>query len=998
MNRRFLLMTGAIALVALMFAFSQARPLPTAEAQVPGPPAPATVSLDLIMCDGTGGLNAPQCANSANTTVGDGDGLIEEGENPEMQVSMWSDLDWTDASDETFFDLATVIWTTGPAGPDQTGDGWEDPISGLAAESPNTLGAAVGEMSFKIQSNFESELVFFNNVDDAPTGTDPTVMGQPPVCNIDRAALTDSYEMWVATTPFLPEVDVLDTDGNGCIETEEDSVDGDCVLDHMPKGVTMMPTGTSRLIVNVGLPVSTFMGRAFGIARLPITTGVTNDVDVNLLVFNFLQPGGYYIHITTVGYPVVAAAQPQTGDEFGQTVATCLPYYASPTRVFGVTVDPDWNEDGASTGDELGLGGEVNFVVMNHGGPFDLGLQESRFGDYDGDGIGTAYDRCNIDPTCGTAADDPDGDWLCGACDPDPATGCAPGEPRSTIPWHACQDADGDHWINQSDNCPNTPNSGQLDGDGDGVGDACDPEPDIKGDGSGYAGGFNDSDNWCFDQFTIGLNEPAAELGVAPPGAIGAEAKYCLGPTSEVGATTEPYANPPLYAVNVDPYRDADDDGTPDYVNPGDFDGDTVDDVQYDADNDADRDGHSDACEGFNGTDALDPSSMPGAPAVAGIPGVGGDCDGGGEFDYAENHKQFLTDPFDPGDDWATPLSELADEDGDGCVDSEEIAGAAAPNPGATGNYNPLDPFDFYDVPIPAVPDPNPNGTRNQAVAMDDVLGVLFYVGTYDGDGGAPNANGVAYDIDKDGNGLKDGRDYDRAPSPAPNPPWDADPPSGAVAMDDVLAVLAQTGLSCIGAPDLQYADAHVSIVSLSVGGVDYPPGSDIVNPLVASTIIDVKVAERVDHIDGATGPVEVKEYVYFKDAPPGIYHCVNDPGAVSKDPAPLSIVQQDCTVDGEIVPPLTLVEVPDPLLPTVNPILDVLVRWTLAKDTDYIKTVNMIHISDTPGPYVWNSTTLPPPGSYPIKVCVKEIPEPPAVETDWSDNADCADFTLIVP
>jgi len=970
----------------------------------------------MVMCDGAGPNNPqPYCANAGPTTVGDDDGLIEEGENPEVQVSQWSDLDWTDQSDEAFFDLASVIWTAGPPGPDQTGDGWEDPLSGLAANSPTTLGAAVGEITFKIQSNLTPSLMLLNNVDDAPTDTDPTVMGQPPVCNIDRLDMMETFELWVATTSFLPEVDYLDTDGNGCIESQEDSVDGDCVLDKgPPKGVTMMPWPTARLIVNAGLPVSQLMGRAFGIARLDILSMTTEGVDVNLLVFNMLQPGGYYIHITTVGYPVVAAAQPQTGDEFGQTVATCLPYYAAPTRVFGVTVDPDFDGDGVSgePPHEDGLGGEANYVVMNHGGPFDLGLQESRGPDYDGDGIANQFDRCRTDPTCGTAADDPDGDWLCDTCDPDPGTGCAVGEPRSTIPWDPCQDADGDGWMNAFDNCPNTANPTHEDSDGDGVGDVCDPLPEIDGDGSGYAGGINNGDNWCFDQFTIGLGEPAAELGVAPPGAIGAEAKYCLGPVSEVGPTQDPYVNPPLYAVDIDPYLDSNDDGIPDYVNPGDFDGDTVDDVQYDADGDADRDGHSDACEAAgpdgdpsttgDNSDPLNPTSTPGAPAVAGIPGIGGDCDGGGEFDYAENHKQFLTDPFDPGDDVVTPPDgprmDLTDEDEDGCMDSEEMAGAAAPNPGATGNYNPLDPFDFYDVPIPAVPDPNPNGTRNQAVAMDDVLGVLFYVGTYDGDGGAPNANGVAYDIDKDGNGLKDGRDYDRAPSPAPNPPWDADPPSGAVAMDDVLAVLAQTGLSCIGAPDLQYADAHVSIVSLSVGGVDYPPGSDIVNPLVASTIIDVKVAERVDHIDGATGPVEVKEYVYFKDAPPGIYHCVNDPGAVSKDPAPLSIVQQDCTVDGEIVPPLTLVEVPDPLLPTVNPILDVLVRWTLAKDTDYIKTVNMIHISDTPGPYVWNSTTLPPPGSYPIKVCVKEIPEPPAVETDWSDNADCADFTLIVP
>ena len=48
---------------------------------------------------------------------------------------------------------------------------------------------------------------------------------------------------------------------------------------------------------------------------------------------------------------------------------------------------------------------------------------------------------------------------------------------------------------------------------------------------------------------------------------------------------------------------------------------------------------------------------------------------------------------------------------------------------------------------------------------------------------------------------IKEGVKYDRSPSPGLNPPWDAGPPSGAVAMSDVLAVLAQVGLDCSGEP-----------------------------------------------------------------------------------------------------------------------------------------------------------------------------------------------------
>jgi hypothetical protein len=150
------------------------------------------------------------------------------------------------------------------------------------------------------------------------------------------------------------------------------------------------------------------------------------------------------------------------------------------------------------------------------------------------------------------------------------------------------------------------------------------------------------------------------------------------------------------------------------------------------------------------------------------------------------------------------------DDDNDGCADVEEMAGAPAPKPGSTGAYNPLVWYDFYDVPVPVRPDPNPNGTKNQAINFQDVLAVLAYVGTYDGDAGAPNLQGVSYDSLKDGDwngdtvvdaGDKVGRRFDRSPSPPLNPPNDAGPPSGAVNFQDVLLVLGQIGLACTGVP-----------------------------------------------------------------------------------------------------------------------------------------------------------------------------------------------------
>ena len=150
-----------------------------------------------------------------------------------------------------------------------------------------------------------------------------------------------------------------------------------------------------------------------------------------------------------------------------------------------------------------------------------------------------------------------------------------------------------------------------------------------------------------------------------------------------------------------------------------------------------------------------------------------------------------------------TPTPGL-DTDGDGCSDAEELA----------MGFDPLNPWDFYDVPAPAYSDPTPNGSRNKAISIQDVVAVLKYVGT--SDGGPPNGNGVDYDSLKDGDwtgpatmypdGSVDaldevGRRFDRSPGIAPNPPWEVGPPDGAISMSDVSAVLAQVGLSCAGPP-----------------------------------------------------------------------------------------------------------------------------------------------------------------------------------------------------
>jgi parallel beta-helix repeat protein len=82
--------------------------------------------------------------------------------------------------------------------------------------------------------------------------------------------------------------------------------------------------------------------------------------------------------------------------------------------------------------------------------------------DADGDGICGDVDTCPYD-----AENDADGDGVCGDVD------TCPGDPEN--------DADGDGVCRGADNCPDTANPDQADNEGDGIGDACDPDDDNDG-------------------------------------------------------------------------------------------------------------------------------------------------------------------------------------------------------------------------------------------------------------------------------------------------------------------------------------------------------------------------------------------------------------------------------------------------------------------------------------------------------------------------------------
>jgi hypothetical protein len=147
--------------------------------------------------------------------------------------------------------------------------------------------------------------------------------------------------------------------------------------------------------------------------------------------------------------------------------------------------------------------------------------------------------------------------------------------------------------------------------------------------------------------------------------------------------------------------------------------------------------------------------------------------------------------------------AENTDTDGDGCADSEELASTVSLGGDRNPKVDGAGQWDFFDVPTPALSPSAMTGTRNRAVSLSDVGAVLFYVGTVNG--GGPNANGVAYDDDRNfggaGNGIDDGEEYDRQPSNTPGKPWRSRAPNGAVSLSDVGVALAQVGHNCTPAP-----------------------------------------------------------------------------------------------------------------------------------------------------------------------------------------------------
>jgi hypothetical protein len=108
--------------------------------------------------------------------------------------------------------------------------------------------------------------------------------------------------------------------------------------------------------------------------------------------------------------------------------------------------------------------------------------------DTDHDGMGDACDNCPSN--CNVQQLDADGDGIGDVCDPDPGCGgcgqdqceqqCA-STSSSTTTTTVIPDTDGDGVLDNIDNCPTICNPQQLDANGNGIGDLCDPTPGCGG-------------------------------------------------------------------------------------------------------------------------------------------------------------------------------------------------------------------------------------------------------------------------------------------------------------------------------------------------------------------------------------------------------------------------------------------------------------------------------------------------------------------------------------
>jgi hypothetical protein len=383
--------------------------------------------------------------------------------------------------------------------------------------------------------------------------------------------------------------------------------------------------------------------------------------------------------------------------------------------------------------------------------------------------------------------------------------------------WDSDEDGKGD----AEDNCPTEYNPLQEDLDADGQGDVCDldddgdylEDVDELTDGVVRDTGSGEQTFRC--KPGEGLLHLNPRVGDSDGDTVldGAECLLGSDPTNEVAVCNQPGQNgvsvPEICGDNID----NDCDGLTDEMATDlglKFVGGACSDVE---DGDPDHDGLMDGEISWESMAQTMCVPLPGAPEEPADPLVCNEKDPQGNPLFQNNaDDDGLTGRYDDDSDNdgvpdGVEFMQLGtsavnpDSDNDGCAEGKERGS----NPTLGGQRNPLDKWDFYDVPAPTIGNGGSMANKDKAISIgNDVLGVLEYAGTSLGgppnagpDGIPGNADDRDYDDDVDDDDVSDGMAYDRSVGVQ----WSG-PPNGAISVgEDVLLVLDQSGHSCQALP-----------------------------------------------------------------------------------------------------------------------------------------------------------------------------------------------------